>query len=119
MAADAVKRTTIEIMGERFVLIPEAELAAIEGTNVPPIAEDGTCEALPFVRASIARDIIRERTALGLTQAQLAKLAGIRQETLSRLESGKHKPNVRTIERIEAALKRKRSLSKSKRNAGR
>lgn len=58
--------------------------------------------------ASIAREIIRDRRALGLTQAQLAKLAGIRQETLSRLESGKHKPNVRTVERIEAVLKRKR-----------
>ena len=46
---------------------------------------------------------------LGLTQAQLAKLAGIRQETLSRLESGKHKPNVRTVERIDAALRRKRA----------
>jgi transcriptional regulator with XRE-family HTH domain len=39
----------------------------------------------------------------------LAKLAGIRQETLSRLESGKHKPNVRTVERIEAAFKQKRA----------
>ena len=104
-----MSRTTIEIMGMRFVLMPEAELAALEGPDLPPIAPDGTCEALPFVRASIARDVIRERRELGLTQAQLAKLAGIRQETLSRLESGKHKPNVRTIERIEAALKRKRS----------
>jgi DNA-binding XRE family transcriptional regulator len=96
-------------MGTRFVLIPEAELAAIEGPDFPPIAEDGTCEALPFIRASIARDIICERQELGLTQAQLAKLAGIRQETLSRLESGKHKPNVRTVERIEATLKKKRA----------
>jgi len=51
----------------------------------------------------------RLRTELGLTQVQLAKLAGICQETLSRLESGKHKPNVRTVERIETALKRKRA----------
>jgi ribosome-binding protein aMBF1 (putative translation factor) len=102
-------RTTIEIMGTRFVLIPEAELAALEGPDFPPVADDGTCEALPFLRASIARDIIRERRALGLTQAQLAQMAGIRQETLSRLESGKHKPNVRTVERIEVALKHKRS----------
>jgi ribosome-binding protein aMBF1 (putative translation factor) len=99
-------------MGTRFVLIPEAELAAIEGPDLPPIDKDGTCEALPFLRASIARDIIRERRGVGLTQVQLAKLAGIRPETLSRLESGKHTPNVRTIERIEAALKRKRPESK-------
>jgi DNA-binding XRE family transcriptional regulator len=108
-----MSRTTIEIMGTRFVLIPEAELAAIEGPDFPPIAKDGTSEALPFVRASIAREIIRQRRELGLTQAQLAKLAGIRQETLSRLESGKHKPNVRTVERIEAALNRKRRPRKS------
>ena len=105
---DSMSRTTIDIMGTRFVLIPEAELAAIEGPGYPPIDNDGTCEALPFLRASIARDIVRERRQRGLTQAELAKLAGIRQETLSRLESGKHKPNVRTVERIEAALKRKR-----------
>ncbi len=103
-----MSRITIDIMGTRFVLIPEAELAAIEGPDFPPIDKDGTCEALPFLRASIARDIIRERRELGLPQSQLAKLAEIRQETLSRLESGKHKPNVRTVERIEAALKRKR-----------
>jgi transcriptional regulator with XRE-family HTH domain len=59
--------------------------------------------------ASIARDIVKERRALGLTQAQLAKLAGIRQDTLSRLESGKYKPIVRTVERVEAALKRKQT----------
>jgi predicted transcriptional regulator len=82
--------------------------AISEGPGLPPIDKDGRCEALAFLRASIARDIIRERRERGLTQAQLAKLAGIRQETLSRLESGKNKPNVRTVERIEAALKRKR-----------
>jgi DNA-binding XRE family transcriptional regulator len=97
-------------MGTRFVLIPQAELEAIEGLPpLPPVFPDGTREAQPFIRASIARDIIKERHELGLAQAQLAKLAGIRQETLSRLESGKHKPNMRTIERIEAAFKRKRA----------
>jgi transcriptional regulator with XRE-family HTH domain len=36
----------------------------------------------------------------------LAELAGLRQETLSRLESGKHSPTVRTVEKIDQALKR-------------
>jgi len=98
---DSTTRPTIEINGTRFVLIPEAELSALEGT--PP---NGYQEAIPFARASIARTIIKKRQELGLTQVQLAKLAGIRQETLSRLESGKHKPNLRTIDRIEAAFKR-------------
>lgn len=102
-------RPTIDIQGTRYVLIPAVELEALEGPPLPPVAADGTCEALDFVRASIARDVIRERRALGLSQAELAKLAGIRQETLSRIESGKHKPNVRTLERIESALSRKRA----------
>ena len=103
-------RTTVEIMGTRFVLIPEVELEAIESLPpLPPVLPNGNREALPLIRVSIAREIIKERHELGLTQAQLAKLAGIRQETLSRLESGKHKPNVRTVERIDAALRRKRA----------
>jgi DNA-binding XRE family transcriptional regulator len=110
-----MSRTAIDIMGTRFVLIREAELEAIEGRSLPPlppVLPNGNREALPYIRASIARSIIKERRELGLTQVQLAKLAGIRQETLSRLESGKHKPNVRTVERIDAAFRRKRAKRK-------
>lgn len=67
---------------------------------------DGDVPALEFVRATIAREILRERKALGLTQGQLAKLARVRQETLYRLEIGRHSPTVRTVEKIERALKR-------------
>ena len=104
-------KATIEIKGERFVLIPEAEYEAELAATLPPLPPkfpDGTREARACIRVSIARDIIQERRELGLTQTQLAKLAGIRQETLSRLESGKHRPNERTVERIEAAFKRAR-----------
>ena len=69
------------------------------------MAARGNRPALEYIRASIARDIIQERRALGLSQERLAELAGLRQETLSRLESGKHSPTVRTVEKIEAALK--------------
>ena len=95
-------------MGTRFVLIPEAELSALENglPPLPPVFPDGTREADACIRVSIARDIIKERRELGLTQSALAKLAGIRQETLSRLESGKHMPNAKTVERIEGALNR-------------
>jgi DNA-binding XRE family transcriptional regulator len=104
-------RAVIKIRGTRFVLIPENELTAIEEAALPPMphtppAEGGTCEAFSFIRASIARDIIKERWALGLTQAQLAKLAGVRHSTLARLESGEHEPSIRVIDRVDAALKR-------------
>ena len=100
-------RRIIEFDGTRYVLVPEAELAALEGRDFSPVDEDGTCEALSFVRASITQDIVRERRWLGVTQEELAKMAGIRQETLSRLESARSKPSARTVKRIEAALKRR------------
>jgi len=36
----------------------------------------------------------------------LVKLSGVRQETICRLETGLHPPTVRTVEKIERALKR-------------
>ncbi|MCE9553116.1 MAG: helix-turn-helix domain-containing protein [Planctomycetes bacterium] len=50
--------------------------------------------------------MIRQRKAAGLTQEELARRAGVRQETICRLESGKHSPTVRTVQRIERALAR-------------
>ena len=76
---------------------------------MPPLPKpdaNGHFPAIEYTRISLARSIIRERTALGLTQQQLAKLAGVREETLSRLESGKHSPTVRTVEKIERALQK-------------
>ena len=67
---------------------------------IPPLPKpdaERNVPALEFVRVTIARDIIRERKALGLTQEQLARLAGVRQETLCRLETGRHSPTVRTV----------------------
>jgi ribosome-binding protein aMBF1 (putative translation factor) len=86
-----------------------APYAKRKGNELPPLPkpdEEGNVPALAYVRASVARDIIRERKALGLTQEQLAKLSGVRQETICRLETGLHSPTVRTVEKIERALKR-------------
>jgi DNA-binding XRE family transcriptional regulator len=101
---------TIIVAGKRFVILPEAEYRSLLGDAgepaLPPADAKGHRPALDYVRASIARDIIRERRALRLTRQHLAELAGVRQETLSRLESGKHSPTVRTVEKIDRALKR-------------
>ncbi len=93
-------------MAEESRLRRLEELARIAESELPPADAKGNRPALEYIRASIARDVIKERRALSLSQERLAKLAGIRQETLSRLESGKHSPTVRTVEKIERALKR-------------
>jgi transcriptional regulator with XRE-family HTH domain len=56
------------------------------------------------LRAILARDIIKDRVALGWSQRELARRAKIRPETLCRIESGRHTPTVATIERIDKAL---------------
>ncbi len=119
-------REAMTIRGKRCVAIEETELHRLERLAgreaplppLPPADAKGTRPALEYIQASIARDIVKERRALGVSQSQLAKLAGLRQETVSRLESGKHSPTVRTVEKIDQALKRC-AKSGSKRRATR
>jgi len=54
----------------------------------------------------MAQDMIRARRKLSFTQAELARRAGIRAETLNRIEQGKHSPNLSTMQKIDRALKR-------------
>jgi DNA-binding XRE family transcriptional regulator len=61
---------------------------------------------LEHVRISLANKMIAGRKAAGLTQAQLAKLAGVRVETISRLENGAHMPGIRTFDKIDHAIDR-------------
>ncbi len=80
--------------------------ARMEGTALPPPDAEGNRPALAFADAAIARAIVRRRRAAGLTQRQLADLAGIRAEVLNRAERGAVVPSVRTLTKIEAALRR-------------
>jgi DNA-binding XRE family transcriptional regulator len=60
-------------------------------------------EALAVIQA---RNILRARRKLGLSQVELARRAGIRPETLNRIEQGRNKPSVPTIAKIDRALKK-------------
>jgi DNA-binding XRE family transcriptional regulator len=74
----------------------------------PPMPErdaDGNYPALEAMAVSLARDILRSRRRLGLSQAELAQRAGISRQALNRIECGKSKPNPKLIDRIDRALK--------------
>jgi DNA-binding XRE family transcriptional regulator len=109
----------IRVAGRRFVLVPEADYERlcreankrVDQGDLPPLPKPnkkGRLPAIEYARISLARDLIRERKALGLSQQRLAGLAGLRQETLSRLESGKHTASIRTVDRLSSALDRER-----------
>jgi len=73
---------------------------------LPPREPNGTYPAREYLWVSVARTILRRRRALGWKQADLARRAGIRVQTLQRLEQGKHAPSVAAVDKIDQALKK-------------
>ena len=64
----------------------------------------GNVPARTAIDVSIARDLVNDRIRHGWTQTELARRSGIRLETISRIESGKHVPRRETLLKIERAL---------------
>jgi DNA-binding XRE family transcriptional regulator len=119
----SLQRLTID--GKRFVLLRESEYEALcrEAGRLDDVPEDdlpplpkpdrhGRVPAVEYSRVSLARDLIRARKAAGLSQAALADLAGVRQETISRVESGKQSVTVKTCDKIFHALEKSHSSRK-------
>jgi ribosome-binding protein aMBF1 (putative translation factor) len=52
----------------------------------------------------IARLVIKHRASLGLSQQELARRVGTSHSAISRIESGRHKTSVRTLQRVAEAL---------------
>lgn len=107
---------TIEMNGKKFVVIPEEEYerlcqsaAAAGDVDLPrPPRPDkkGNFPAVEALRAGLARKLIRRRWSVGLSQAEVARRAGIRPETLNRIEKAKVTPDTGTIAKIVRVLER-------------
>ena len=83
-------------------MLTKRPVAAIP--RMPAMSPDGTYPAAEAMRIMMARKIIAARKSVGLSQAALARNAGIRVETLNRLEKGKHTPDLATMAKINKAL---------------
>jgi DNA-binding XRE family transcriptional regulator len=102
---------TLNMNGKTFVLVPDAEYRDLTAARAvrpefPGADKDGNFPALQTGRVSIAREIIRRRQAVGLSQKALAESAGIRVETLNRIEKAKVTADTATIAKIDRALRR-------------
>lgn len=107
----AMPSQTIQLDGKSYVVIPRDEYEQLqlkakvaELPALPRKDANGHYPAREYARISMARKIITARAELGLTQRELAKRAGIRVETLCRIESGQTTPGLATVEKIERAL---------------
>ena len=52
----------------------------------------------------LARLVIKHRAGLGISQQELARRVGTSHSAISRLESGRHKTSVETLQRVAEAL---------------
>src|SRR5438067_12834613 len=105
----AARRVTVK--GKPMVLMDEATYQALLRKadlwepELPRPDAAGNYPALEALAVLQARDILRARRRLGLSQVELARRAGIRPETLNRIEQGRNKPSIPTMAKIDRALK--------------
>ena len=109
----------LHLAGKTFIVVEKLEYERLttlaKAADLPPLPKPdakGNYPAVEYGCTGIARSIIRDRVKAGLNQKQLAKLAGIRVETLCRIETGRHLPSLTSVEKIDKALKR--SLAKKR-----
>ena len=107
---------SLTLDGRAYVVLPRAEYERLstlaKAADLPPLpAADaqGNYPAVEYGQAGLARKIIRARSEAGLSQLELAQLAGVREETVCRLERGKHTPSIATLTKIDRALRQAKS----------
>ncbi|HEV3003853.1 MAG TPA: helix-turn-helix transcriptional regulator [Pirellulales bacterium] len=107
---------TLHLGDKAYVVLAREEFDRLttlaKAAELPALPEpdaDGNYPAVEYARATIARGIIRDRVATGMSQRDLARRAGIAVETLCRIETGKHTPSLPTMEKIDRALHGKRA----------
>lgn len=115
----------LKLGGKEYVIVSREEYERLQGLArvaelpaLPGPDRAGNFPAAEYARASIARDIVRARVGAGLSQRELAKRAGVRVETLCRIETGKQTPSTATIAKLERALE-DTARKRTKRSRGR
>lgn len=100
--------TRLTLSGVSYAVIPErvlSELARRAGVAIQADQADGTASAiLPLGGERIAERLVERRQAAKLSQAELARRAGVRVETLNRIERGHTTPDFTTVRRLVEAL---------------
>ena len=99
----------LELGGVRYVIVRESvfeylcQQAHIDWQAVG-VHKEGLKPGFDLDGPSLAEKLIRRRVASGLSQVQLARRAGIRPETLNRIERGRTTPDFATIRKLVIAM---------------
>ncbi len=108
---ESVTYQVLEIEHSRYAVLPEARLRAIcrrarlaaAPAQAPPDSVRGLAD-LDVDAERLAERLVRRRKRAGLTQAELARRAGVRVETLNRIERGRTTPDFATIRKLVIAM---------------
>jgi len=108
-SGEQVEHTRLELDGIRYVILRESAFASLcerAGLDAAVTPEDqALSDGLDLDPAALAAKLVRRRRASGLSQAELARQAGIRPETLNRIERGRAEPDFATIRKLITAMK--------------
>jgi DNA-binding XRE family transcriptional regulator len=103
----------VRLGGEWYVIVRESafqrlrDRAASKGASTDLAELDLFADLSPLAATdgSLGKRLVDRRRHAGLTQAELARRAGIRVETLNRIERGRTTPDFRTIRKLVVVLK--------------
>ncbi len=105
----AIEHRRVELDGVCYVILRETEFQMLcrkvrVGPQAHPAGAEPLTPGLDLDRASLAEKLVRRRRVAGLSQAELARRAGIRPETLNRIERGRTTPDFATIRKLVVAI---------------
>ena len=104
--------STVELDGRAYVMLRrEAFVRLCKAAGVAGVEEksprmSGGLAPFEVDRATLAQRLRRRRMDAGLGQAELARLAGVRPETLNRIERGRTDPDFSTIRKLVSTVDR-------------
>jgi DNA-binding XRE family transcriptional regulator len=99
----------LELDGIRYVILRESIfdqlcLKAGVARTESKTSEEHLAPAFDIDRTTLTEKLRHRRRAAGLSQAELARRAGVRAETLNRIERGHTEPDFTTIRKLVLAM---------------
>lgn len=99
-----MQKVTLEMANKDNSPVGAAHARARQRRMKDPAYAKAARELAPY--EALARIVIRHRMKLNLTQDGLARMIGSSESAISRLESGQHRPNVETLQKLARAFDR-------------
>src|SRR5437773_8976770 len=106
-----VQYQVLKLGNERYAILPESTLkrlmkqAGVQSPHCEPATLQREWEPEAWNAQDISEHLITRRERTGLSQVDLARRAGVRVETLNRIERGKTNPDFSTIRKLVTAIR--------------